>query len=87
MANPKPIFLAKSVKVEALRSMGADGTHARMTLSNPQHRFIQGVAFNQYEFLSGLAGQTVDVVFDPQINEYQGSRTIQWRVLDVRQPT
>lgn len=87
MANPKPIFLAKGIKVEALRAMGADRNHARMTLSNAQHRYIQGVAFNQFEYLSELSGQTVDIAFDPQINEYQGSKTIQWRILDARQST
>lgn len=85
MANPKPIFCACGVKIESIRPMGAGGTHARLTLSNSNHRMVQAVAFGQYELLCNLSGQIADIAFEPQINEYNGTKSVQWRILDVRQ--
>ena len=84
MANPKPIFYAKDVTVASLRSMG-DGTHANLTLTPGSQKNLRGVAFGLYEKFSALAlGTKADLVFEPQINEFQGNRTVQWKVADVR---
>jgi single-stranded-DNA-specific exonuclease len=86
MANPKPIFYASGVTLSALRSMG-DGTHANLTLTpNAAQKNLRGVGFGLFEKFSAIGqGQKIDLVFEPQINEFNGSRTVQWKISDVRQ--
>jgi single-stranded-DNA-specific exonuclease len=86
MANPKPIFYASDVTLSSLRSMG-DGTHANLTLTpSAAQRNLRGVAFGLYERFSSIGqGNKVDLVFEPQTNEFQGNRTVQWKIADVRQ--
>jgi single-stranded-DNA-specific exonuclease len=84
MANPKPLFFAGQVTLAALRSMG-DGTHANLTLTPSSQKNLRGVAFGLYEKFSAIGqGTKADLVFEPQINEFQGNRTVQWKVADVR---
>ncbi|MBI1333572.1 MAG: single-stranded-DNA-specific exonuclease RecJ [Armatimonadetes bacterium] len=84
MANPKPVFYASGVTLNSVRAMG-DGSHANLTLLTDSKRTYRGVAFGMYDTFSGLQqGAKTDLVFEPQINEYQGNRTIQWRIADVR---
>lgn len=84
MANPKPSFYATGITVSSLRSMG-DGSHANLTLITESQRSHRGVAFGMFETFSGLdkAGKA-ELVFEPQINEFQGNRTVQWKIADVR---
>lgn len=85
MANPKPIFYAKHVHVNSLRAMGSDGSHANLGITTSAHKTFRGVAFGMYQTFASLpTGANTEVVFEPQINEYQGNRSIQWRVSDVR---
>jgi len=84
MANPKPIFFASSVMLNSIRSMG-DGSHANLTLTFGGQKSHRGVAFGMFETFSGLGqGTKAECVFEPQINEYQGNRSIQWKIADVR---
>ena len=84
MANPKPIFYASDVTISSLRSMG-DGTHANLTLSPGGQKNLRGVGFGMFEALSTIGqGKKTDLVFEPQINEFQGSRTVQWKISDAR---
>jgi single-stranded-DNA-specific exonuclease len=86
MANPKPIFYASDVTLSSVRSMG-DGTHANLTLTpNAAQKNLRGVGFGLYEKFSQIGqGHKMDLVFEPQINEFQGNRTVQWKIADVRQ--
>ena len=84
MANPKPTFFASQVAITSLRPMG-DGSHANLTLSTKLRQSIRGVGFGMYNAFAGITmGEAADLVFEPQINEYQGNRSIQWRIADVR---
>ena len=86
MANPKPILFSSGVKVESLRSMG-DGTHANLSLHpRVSQSTVRGVGFGLYDkFVNIGSGKTVDLAFEPQINEFQGNRTVQWKISDLRQ--
>ena len=85
MANPKPIFYASDVTLSSLRSMG-DGSHANLTISPKSGQAnLRGVGFGLFETFSTIGqGQKADLVFEPQINEFKGNRTVQWKISDVR---
>ncbi len=85
MANPKPSFFAGDVTVSSLRSMG-DGTHANLTLTPGSQKNLRGVAFGLFEKFSEIGqGSKADLVMEPQINEFQGKRTVQWKIADLRE--
>lgn len=84
MANPRPIFYASGVTLNSVRSMG-DGTHANLTLSFRGQKSYRGVAFGMFDTFSSYSqGSSAEFVFEPQVNEYQGNRSIQWKIADVR---
>ncbi len=84
MANPKPIFFAPDVTISSLRSMG-DGSHANLTLTPAGHKNLRGVGFGLFETFAGIGqGKRTDLVFEPQINEFQGNRSVQWKITDAR---
>ena len=84
MANPKPIFYASDVSLNSLRSMG-DGTHANLSLAPNGQKNIRGVGFGMFDTFSKIGqGAKTDLVFEPQINEFQGNRTVQWKIADAR---
>ncbi len=86
MANPRPVFYSSGITISSCRSMGSDGTHANLSLATPGKKNFRGVAFGMYETFSRFdQGSQVEFVFEPQINDFQGNRSIQWRIADVRQ--
>ena len=90
--HPPPAFLARNVEVTAVRQMGAEGQHMRLTLRQSGAKW-DAVAFNQAwpEGLSMPEGTsdknstypTVDLVYAPEVNNFNGRNTMQLRLLDV----
>ena len=80
---PKPILVMKDLQVERLQCVGS-GKHLRLRLRHGRHG-INAIYFScGQEITSVTQGETVDVAFVPQINEYRGERTVQMNVLDIR---
>jgi single-stranded-DNA-specific exonuclease len=88
-----PSFLAQNVEVTDLRQMGTEGQHMRLTLRQSGAKW-DAVAFN-LRWPEGLAmpenptGQhsnipLIDVVYIPEINNFNGRSTMQFRLLDLR---
>jgi len=77
-ANPEPVLVMRGMKVMERRSVG-DG-HLRLRLTKGRHSF-NAIAFRmaQRDTEGGL-----DVAFFPEINEWNGSSTLQLRVKDLR---
>ena len=81
--NPKPVFLARSVAVTACGDVG-NGRHMKLKVCR------DGVTLDAIFFGAGAAacgvsaGDRLDLVFTPQINEFRGNRTVQLQVCDLR---
>ena len=77
-ANPEPVLVMRAMKVTERRPVG-DG-HLRLRLAKGRHVF-NAIAFRMAQReTEGL----VDVAFFPEINEWNGSSTVQLRVKDLR---
>ena len=80
MRNPEPIFLARNVLVQSRRVVG--DKHLKLYLRQDKRAF-DAIAF-------GLAdapiheGDYIDVLFSPENNEWNGSKSIQLRLRDYR---
>lgn len=84
--NPKPVFAAFGLTVEQVQPVGADGKHLRLMAGQAgrTHKFI-GFSFG--EWCSKLTiGDIIDVAFELDINEWNGNRELQLRIVDLRKP-
>lgn len=83
--NPKPRLLAERLTLaRPAQRMGAAGKHLSLQLRRGDAS-IRAVAWNQGERAADLpAGVAVDVVFQPSINTWQGRRSAELHLLDLR---
>lgn len=82
--NPAPSMGCLNVTLKELRPMGG-GKHARVIVQGEDGRDQECVAFGRYEELSQYpVGSKVDVVFKPDINEFNGRTRVQWQVQSMR---
>jgi single-stranded-DNA-specific exonuclease len=83
MGNPKPVFALSGVTVLSMSDVGS-GRHLKLRLQRDGHA-LDAIFFSATCGQSGLfPGDTADVAFYPQINEYRGIRSVQLLVTDLR---
>lgn len=83
--NPSPLLLCRSVRVRDVRKIGG-GKHLRLVLdAGPHSAVVDAVAFGQGEQAKQLSAEMkIDVVFQLEVNEWQGRRRLQMNVQDMR---
>ena len=81
---PKPVLLLRHVKVEQVSAVGG-GKHLRLRLGKGGKSFGSICFSTTAQDLSVSEGDWVDVVFQPQINEFRGNRSVQLNLIDLRQ--
>ena len=81
--NPQPILKSVGVKVVGLRRMGSDAQHIKLDLRDLQDRTLQMLAFNAPEHFFVEVGTLVSVWYQPDVNEWNGRRTIEGRLLHL----
>lgn len=81
--NPEPVLKITTAAVLSIRRMGADGQHVKLTLRDQNGKALQMLAFNAPEELFCEPGETVAAWFQPTVNEWQGMRTVEGRLLHV----
>ncbi len=82
LGNPAPQFVARRLAHQRqLQRMGADKQHVKMWVSDGRtsHEAIWWSVGN-----AAVPAHPFDLAFAPQVNEYQGRRTVQLKVLDWR---
>lgn len=82
-SNPEPILKIARAVVASVRRMGANGQHVKMTLRDADGRTLQMLAFNAPESFFRETGDEIAVWFQPNINEWNGARTVEGRLLYV----
>ena len=81
--NPEPILRAENLAVTNTRRMGADNQHVKLTFSDSAGVTMQFLAFNAPEHFFLEPGDTATVWFQPSVNEWQGRRSIEGRLLHI----
>ncbi len=82
--NPKPVFLLRSVTVLSCSDVGS-GRHLKMKVRR------DGITLDTIFFAANTAacgvsaGDRLDLLFTPQVNEYRGNRMVQLLLCDLRQ--
>ncbi len=85
--NSKPVFFTSKVKLKAMPRIAGD-EHLQFMVTNGSVSF-PCIAFkmaDKYEQLGNafINGKFVDIAFQPGINEWNGSKSIQLQIKDVR---
>lgn len=89
--NPKAKFADKNLFIKNINMIGKNNNTMKMIL-NKNGRDIEAIKFNaqkDYKYLSdkfkaNIMGNKIDAVFYPDINEFNGRRNLQVKLIDIR---
>mgnify|MGYP000905123727 CR=1 FL=1 len=81
--NPEPVLKITTSTVLNVRRMGADGQHVKLSLRDKNGKVLQMLAFNAPEEFFRQPGDQVAAWFQPNINEWNGARTVEGRLLHL----
>ena len=81
--NPQPIIKTNGLLVKHIRRMGTDGQHVKLELQDGKGERMQFLAFSAPDHFFVDPGEKVSIWFQPDINEWQGRRTVEGRLLHL----
>lgn len=81
--NPEPVLKVTRASVLSVRRMGADGQHIKLALRDKNGKVLQMLAFNAPEEFFREPGDEVAAWFQPTVNEWQGIRSVEGRLLHL----
>lgn len=81
--NPQPVLMSENVVVMHQRRMGAEAQHVKLELKDVSGKKISMLAFNAPEHFFVEPGEYVNVWYQPDVNEWQGRRSIEGRLLHL----
>ncbi|MDO8669341.1 MAG: single-stranded-DNA-specific exonuclease RecJ [Candidatus Buchananbacteria bacterium] len=84
--NNNPLFLVKNLNIEQVQTVGGDGQHLRAMVSQVNHPVIHKIiGFSFGDWCAKLnVGDKIDVVFEIGVNEWNGHKELQLKVIDLR---
>ncbi len=78
--NERPKFLTRGIKIMDKINMGTSGQHLKFRFGS-----IWAIAFSQAENFKDLKiGDKVDAVYYLEFNEFNGRRSVQLKIVDIR---
>ncbi len=82
--NPAPIFASFGVRVAGLRTVGKANQHLKLELQQDEGKVWPAIAFsNGYHAKTLKIGDLIDMAFEVTVNEWNGNRELQLKVLDI----
>lgn len=82
--NPRPIFLMEKARVKSVRLIGKKEAHLLLRLEVGDKKVFKALAFNGARLIALEAGDTVSVAFELEIDEWNGSRELLMKVVDIK---
>ncbi len=81
--NRIPIFLFRKLKIDSIRTL-SEGKHLKLTLKEDRN-IVQAIGFNIGNLVDEYRlGDKIDVVGFLEINEFNGNKSIQINIKDIR---
>lgn len=81
--NLQPILKSDNLLVKNIRKMGVDAQHVKLELQDSTGQTMQFLAFGAPEHFFVELGTVVTVWYHADINEWQGQRTVEGRLLHL----
>ena len=83
-ANPSPVFALKNLQIKEKRLMGENKNHLRLTCQAGTSEF-NCIRWKDGD-ISLVKGDTLDIAFHPQKNEFNGVTSVQLIIDDIHSP-
>ncbi len=83
MKNPAPVFLSKNLEIKNLKFVGKESKHLKIDFGFGS-KLIGGILFNYDKSLDLKIGNSVDVVYSIELNEWNGNKKIELKIRDCR---
>ncbi|MDB8552835.1 single-stranded-DNA-specific exonuclease RecJ [Turicibacter sanguinis] len=82
--NRPPVIGIEQVKVKNIKAIGNKLQHLKFTIYDEAHQ-LDAIAFNKADLMIYLTPDTLfDFIGEIKINEWNGNRTVQFHVVDVK---
>lgn len=81
--NPEPVLQLNEVLVTNVRRMGADNQHVKIQVQDVNSKRIELLAFNADKSWFIEPGERINIWFEPNINEWNGNRSVEGRLLHL----
>jgi single-stranded-DNA-specific exonuclease len=81
--NKPPVLMTRGMEMIECRTVGQDDRHLKLRLARPGQSPVDGIGFGLGELARDLP-KRVDVAYELTINEWNGRRTAQLTLQDVR---
>ncbi|MEI7539152.1 MAG: single-stranded-DNA-specific exonuclease RecJ [Candidatus Saccharibacteria bacterium] len=81
--NLQPILRSNNLTVVNVREMGTDARHVKLELRDDSGYKMQFIAFNAPDYFFVKSGERLSVWYQPDINEWQGRRSVEGRLLHL----
>lgn len=92
MKNPSPIFMFENAEISAIRTVGNGDKHLKLELeisdkNSLEIKKIQAIGFNHgVKFDDLKIGDKVDIAFEFLANEWNGTRELEFKIIDIKRP-
>lgn len=85
MGNPEPVFTAQGVIVKNLRTIGKEGNHLKLVLTQENNDAFDAIAFGMGELGTQLKpGDKINVAYTLDENTWNGETKLQLKVKDIQ---
>jgi single-stranded-DNA-specific exonuclease len=81
-ANPLPVFLTRGLAVTEPTTIGAEGRHLKMTLSDGDST-VEAIAYRWGDAIGDLPDR-LDVAYHLEVNEWNGQQRLQFNIQDMK---
>ena len=80
--NPAPLFLLQGAEVQALRKVGADGSHLKLTILDEDLSLVDCIAFSQGA-VADESPRRLDLLYRPVLNSFRGRSAVEAQVMAI----
>jgi single-stranded-DNA-specific exonuclease len=81
--NPEAVFVSRNIKVKAVRTVGAEGKHLKLTVEDERGASLDAIGFRLGHLKENLPPY-IDVLYRFEVNEFNGRRTLQLNLKDLK---
>jgi single-stranded-DNA-specific exonuclease len=81
--NPEAVFVSRNIRVKAVRTVGSEGKHLKLTVEDERGASVDAIGFRLGHLRENLPPH-IDVLYRFEANEFNGRRTLQLNLKDLK---
>ena len=84
--NPRPVFADRNMRITEKKLLGKNQNLYKLILSGSDGKVLKAIKFKaEGETDMPEVGSLINILYYPEINEYNGYRSIQLNIIDYRE--